>query len=108
MSRSRIVTGRFAGTTSYPPPARGTATVVRWNSGMYLPTGSESSSAPCSCSIIAATLTIALVCEAMRKIVSARIGLCDSRSRSPTARRNATWPWRATSTTAPASWPWST
>ena len=75
VSRSRIVIGRFAGTTLTGEPATapgggGTATVVFSKAGMNLETGSARPTFPSSTSIITETLVKAFVWEAMRKIVS--------------------------------------
>jgi hypothetical protein len=80
---------RFAGTvdTGLPGAAlagRGTITVVLRKAGMYLLTGSFSSSLPSSSRIRAAVVVIAFDCEAMRKIVSVRIGTPLSTSALPT------------------------
>ena len=92
VSRSRIVISRLAGTalTGVPataPGGGGTTTVVALNAGMYLDTGSARPSRPSSTSIIAATLVTAFVMEAMRTIVSRRIGALASTSAIP----NASW-----------------
>ena len=54
---------------------------------MYFAIGSERFSRPRSARIIAATLVIGLVIEAMRKIVSVNIGTLASTSCWPIARR---------------------
>ncbi len=81
---------RFAGTvdTALPGAALaggGTITVVLRKAGMYLLTGSFSSSLPSSSRIRAAVVVIAFDCEAMRKIVSVFIGTPFSTSALPTA-----------------------
>ncbi len=101
VSRSRIVIGRFAGTTLTGEPATapaggGSATVVFSNAGMNRETGSARPTLPSSTSIITATLVRAFVCEAMRKIVSVFIGRPASTSAFPKASRCATRPLRAT------------
>ena len=51
--------------------------------GMYLDTGSARESLPSSIRIMAATVVIGLVIEAMRKIASVFIGALASLSRKP-------------------------
>ena len=53
--------------------------------GMYLDTGSLTNSRPSSYSIMAATDTMGLVIEAIRKIASRGIGAPAGLSRKPTA-----------------------
>ena len=65
--------------------AGATITVVLRKAGMYLLTGSFRSSLPSSTRIIAATVVMAFDCEAMRKIVSVRIGTPFSTSALPSA-----------------------
>ena len=65
--------------------AGGTITVVLRKAGMYLLTGSFSSSLPSSTRIKAAVVVMAFDCEAMRKIVSVRIGTAFSTSALPSA-----------------------
>ena len=101
VSRSRIVIGRFAGTTATGEPATapaggGRATVVFSKAGMNRETGSARPIFPSSTSIITATLVRAFVCEAMRKIVSFCMGRPASTSAFPKASRCATRPLRAT------------
>ena len=81
VSRSRIVIGRFAGTTD--PPV---ATVVFANCGIRRLTGSLIVSLPSSTSDRMAVLVMAFVCEAMRKMVSVVIRRPASLSLHPTAR----------------------
>ena len=93
--------GRFAGTTLTGEPATapaggGTATVVFAKAGMNFETGSVRATFPSSTSIITATLVKAFVWEAMRKIVSFRMGRPASTSALPKASRCATRPPRAT------------
>ena len=71
--------------------------------GMYFDTGSASDSLPSSIRIMAATVVIGLVIEAMRKIVSLVIGALVSLSRKPKESNITILPLRAISTTAPGS-----
>ena len=57
---------------------------------------------PSSTRMSAAVLVIGLDIEAMRKMLSVRIGVPASRSWLPKAFRYSTLPWRATRATAPA------
>ena len=66
-------------------------------------TGSASVSLPSSISMMAATLTIGLVIEAMRKMVSLVIATLASLSRKPKESNITSLPLRAISTTAPGS-----
>jgi len=75
---------------------------------MYFDTGSDSSSRPSSYSERAATVTIGLVMDAIRKIALGVIGAPAALSRKPTACTDATRPLRATTTTAPGIRPRST
>ena len=104
VSRSLIVISRLAGTAPYRPlPAGpGTSTVVDLNAGKYFETGSASRSRPSSISMTAATEVTALVIDAMRKIVSFRIGSRFSTSIQPTGSSTAILPALAMTTTAPA------
>ena len=81
-----MVIGRFAGTIGATPASVRTATVVFANAGMKRLTGSLRPSLPSSTSDRIATLVIALVCDAMRKIVSVVIRRPASLSLQPTAR----------------------
>ena len=92
VSRSRIVIWRLAGTVSTPPPSFATGTVVFANAGMKRLTGSVSAElALPPCSTRTAALVIALVCDAMRKIVSGAscAGRLPCRSSRRRARRRA-------------------
>src|SRR5436190_12288730 len=105
--RSWTVIGRNCGSSdiSTVPSAFffGTATLVSAKAGMYFNTGSARLSLPSSTRIMAATETIGLVIEAMRKIASVFIGALASLSRKPKASNIAILPLRAISTTAPGS-----
>ncbi len=85
--RSCTVIGRNCGSSaiSTVPSALAffTETFVSAKAGIYFDTGSASESLPSSISISAATATIGLVIEAMRKIVSVFIGALASLSRKP-------------------------
>ena len=81
-----MVIGRRAGTTATRPPSLA-STVVLANGGMNCETGSVSEIRPSSTSIITPTLTTALVIEAIRKMVSVRIGAFFSRSALPAASK---------------------
>ena len=70
---------------------------------MYFDTGSASDSLPSSTSIMAATVVMGLVIDAMRKIVSLVIGALASLSRKPNDSNITILPLRAISTTAPGS-----
>jgi hypothetical protein len=112
-SKSCTVMSRLAGTvTSCDVPPAGsdesTATRMSRNSGMYFHTGSSRDNRPSSTSIIAATLTMGLVIEYMRKIASLLIATLRSQSRHPTLFWYTILPRRATATTAPGSSPLST
>ena len=85
VSRSRIVICRFAGTI-VPSDPFSVATVVFANAGMERPAGSFRPIFPSSISERIATLVSALVCEAMRKIVSVVIFRPASLSLQPNAR----------------------
>src|SRR4029079_14933983 len=76
--------------------------------GRYFETGSLTCILPSSTSIMAATDTIGLVMEYMRKIESGRIGSVATRSRKPKVLVQAILPRRATSITAPGTSPEST
>ena len=79
-----MVMRRRAGTGVAPASAW---TVVCANAGMNFDTGSVSSTRPSSTSIMRPTLVSALLCDAIRKMLSVRIGACCSRSRNPAAAR---------------------
>ena len=81
-----MVIWRRAGTTATRPPSAA-STVVFSKAGMNFDTGSVSAMRPSSTSIITPTLTTALVIDAIRKIVSVRIGVPFSRSADPAASR---------------------
>ena len=85
VSRSRMVICRFAGTMVTPVSLR-TATLVEANAGMKRLTGSLMLIFPSSTSDRIATLVIAFVCEAMRKIVFGVIFRPASLSLHPRAR----------------------
>lgn len=87
-----MVMALLAGTTltglpGTAPLGGATATVVFWKAGRNLDTGSLKAIRPSSTSIMTATLVTALLMDAMRKIVSVRIGRFASRSASPVASR---------------------
>ncbi len=107
VSRSRRVIGRLAGTTSSMGPSIAFSTLRSANSGSSRSTGSSSRSLPSSTRIIAATAVIGLDIEAMRKMVSRRMGVLRSRSCRPTT---STWvsPRRSIRVMAPATSPLST
>ena len=73
------MTARFAGRSSVvvvPSPfVLLTSTFKSFNSGRYRAIGSLILKTPCSTSIIAATVTIGLVIDAMRNMLSFAIGL---------------------------------
>src|ERR1051326_2887825 len=88
--------GRLGATFSGP-------TFTSRNSGRYGAPGAPISSLPSSARIIAATVTIGLVIDAMRKIESFAIGFWLLRSWKPVASSVAILPWRATSSTEPGT-----
>ena len=105
--------GRFAatlvtGVSAAAPSGAGTATVVVANAGTYRETGSASPTRPSSTSIITATLVIAFVWDAMRKIASFVIARAASTSALPKASWCTTRPPRVTYVTRPATRPSST
>ena len=73
VSRSSTVIGRLAGTVSSSPASIRRSTRRLASSGSSRSTGSSSLNLPSSTSIITAAAVIALVIEAMRKIVSRRM-----------------------------------
>ncbi len=85
VSKSAIVIARRAGKAATPASPL-TATVVVAYAGMNRPTGMLGVRRPSSISERTATLVSALVCEAMRKIVSTVIGRFASLSLHPSAR----------------------
>jgi hypothetical protein len=105
--RSRMVISRFAGTVrgaeaGVAPGAGSSTTMVFAKAGRYFDTGSASRRRPSSTSIIAATLVTALENEAMRTMVSRRIGTLASTSDWPSASKWTTFPPRAMRVTDPA------
>ena len=103
VSRSRTVIGRFAGTVSSTGPSRLFSTWRSASSGRKSSTGSSSRSLHSSTRISVAAAVIGLVIEAMRKIVSRRIGA----SPNDCAPIASTWisPRRLTSATRPGMSP---
>ena len=95
---SRTTIGRIR-STSDPSSA---STLVSAKAGMYVATGSMSRTRPSSNSIMSAVLTIGLVIEYMRKIVSSVTGFPASLSRWPYWAENTVCPRRASTTLSPA------
>ncbi len=107
VSSWRMVMARWIGTSARPLSVE-TATRASAKLGRYFETGSFSRSRPSSTRIMAATLVIALLWEAIRKRAPDVMGRAASRSAMPKAPLHATLPCRTTTATAPASRPWST
>jgi hypothetical protein len=100
--RSRVVSGRFAGTVSLSSLSSVRSTFLFASSGRNASTGSSSRSLHSSMRIIAATAVIGFVTEAKRKIVSRRIGAVRSKARVPIAS-TCSAPRRLMSATRPGS-----
>lgn len=89
---------RRAGTGASAAPS---STRELLNAGMNFDTGSVSSSFPSSYSIMSAMLVTGLVIDAMRNIVSVRIGVFAATSWNPEACTSTTLPSRAINVTMP-------
>ena len=107
MSRSRSVIARFAGTVSSSGLSMRFRTLRFASSGSSGSTGSSRRSFPSSTRIIAAAAVIGLEIDAMRKIVSRRIGSLPPNAFTPIASTCVS-PRRLTSVTSPGIRPLST
>ena len=85
------------------PRSSCTATVVFAKVGMMAPARVPRASVPSSTNCMTATLVSALVCEAMRKMVSGVIRRPASLSAQPNAFSYSILPWRITTATRPAT-----
>ena len=97
-----------AGTVQSSGPVGSASTRISASSGSHRSTGSDRAILPSCTSVIAAATVTGLVIEAIRKIVSRRIGRPASASRWPIALTWSTSPRCQTSVTAPASRPEAT
>ena len=107
MRMSRIVGGRWAGTTCMPPLGCGSSTVMFFHSGIHRSTASSSWKWPCSYRVIIATPVIGLVIEYSRQMASSATGTLRSRSCMPKLSKWPTTPSRTMATWAPAIFPGS-
>jgi hypothetical protein len=107
VSRSRTVIGRRAGTVSPTGPSSCRRTRRCAISGSQRSAGASSVSTPSSTSIITAVAVIGFVIDAMRKIVSRRIGAVPPSAVVPTMSTATSSPC-ATSHTAPGNSPCAT